>query len=78
KKVIWNDESKFDLFVHIQLLVWLKPGEKLLDKNVHKIEHGGDSIMVRRCFAWSSLRNLVKINGIMTTDIYLDILNKNL
>lgn len=34
--------------------------------------------MVLGCFAWSGVGNLVKIDSIMTADIYTDILNKNL
>lgn len=30
------------------------------------------------CFAWFGQGNLVKINGIMTADGYIDILNENL
>jgi len=80
KKILWSDESKFDLFGHKQRArVWLKPCEKLLDKNVQKtIKHGGGSIMVWGCFAWSGLGNLVDINGIMTADVYINILNENL
>lgn len=80
KKVLWSDESKFDLFGHKQRpRVWSKPGEKLVDKNIQKtIKHGGGSIMVWGCFAWSGLGNLIKIDGIMTADVYIDILNENL
>jgi len=34
--------------------------------------------MVWGCFAWSGLGNLVDINGIMTADVYINILNENL
>jgi len=80
KKILWSDESKFDLFGRKQRArVWLKPCEKLLDKNVQKtMKHGGGSIIVWGCFAWSGLRNLVDINGIMTADVYINILNENL
>jgi len=52
-------------------------GEKLLGKNVQKtVKQGGSSIMVWGYFAWSGLGNLVKIDGIMTADKYIDILHK--
>lgn len=80
KKVIWSDESKFDLFGHKRRpRVWCKPGERLLEKNVQKtMKHGGGSILVWGCFAWSGVGNLVPINGIMTADVYIDIINENL
>lgn len=80
KKVLWSDESKFELFGHKQRLrVWSKPGEKLLDKNIQKtVKYGGGNTLVWGCFAWSGLGNLVKIDGIMTADICIDILNENL
>jgi len=34
--------------------------------------------MVWGCFAWSGLGNLVKIEGFMTADKYIDILQENL
>ena len=80
KQVLWSDESKFDLFGHKQRQrVWTKTGEKLLEKNLQKtVKHGGGNIMVWGCFAWSGVGNLVKIDGIMTADSYITILNENL
>ena len=80
KRVLWSDESKFDLFGHKRRQkVWAKTGEKLLEKNLQKtVKHGGGSIMVWGCFAWSGVGNLFKIDGIMTADTYISILNENL
>ncbi|EFN66003.1 Transposable element Tcb1 transposase, partial [Camponotus floridanus] len=35
-------------------------------------------ILVWGCFSWAGVGNLVKINGIMTADVYIDIINENL
>lgn len=80
KRVVWSDESKFELFGKKQRpRVWIKSGERLLDQNVQKtVKHGGGSIMVWGCFSWSSVGNLVEIEGIMTADRYIDIINENL
>lgn len=80
KQVLWSDESKFELFGRKQRArVWTKPGEKLADKNVQKtMKHGGGSIMMWGCFAWSGVGNLEKIDGIMTADSYISILKRNL
>jgi len=42
------------------------------------VKQGGSSIMVWRYFAWSCLGNLVKIDGIMTADKYIDILQESM
>jgi len=42
------------------------------------VKHGGGSIVIWGCFAWSGVENLVKITGILTTNMYIDILRQNL
>jgi len=42
------------------------------------VKHGGGNIMIWGCFTWSGIGNLVKIIGILTADMYIDILRKNL
>lgn len=80
KRVLWSDESKFEIFGTKQRSrVWVKPGEDLLDKNIKKtVKHGGGNIMVWGCFAWSGVGELAQIDGIMNADKYIDILSENL
>lgn len=80
KKVIWSDESKFNLFGpdgHGR--VWRKPKEALNPKNTIKtVKHGGGGIMVWGCMAASGVGNMVIIDGIMDHKVYLNILKENL
>lgn len=61
--------------------VWRKINEQFEDRHLQKtMKQGGGNIMVWSCFSWEEVDQLVKIgmNGIMTADIYIDILHKNL
>lgn len=80
KQVLWTDESKFELFGRKRRAkVWRKSNESLKEGFTQStVKHGGGSIMVWGCFAWSGVGNLAKIDGIMTADSYIDILNENL
>jgi len=80
KKVLWTDESKFELFGQKKRVrVWRKHGEELQERHIQKtVKHGGGNIMVWGCFSWAGVGNLVKIDGIMTADVYIDIINENL
>lgn len=80
KRVIWSDESKFELFnKKRRTRVWRKSDEGLQDRHLQPtMKHGGGSIMVWGCFSWAGVGNLTKINGIMTADDYIQILCENL
>ena len=80
KRVLWTDESKFEFFGCKQRFrVWRKTGEELQDRHLQKtVKHGGGNIMVWGCFSWAGVGQLIKIDGIMTADTYIDILRENL
>lgn len=80
KKVVWSDESKFELFNRkTRLRVWRKSGEEYQERHLQQtVKYGGGSIMIWGCFAWSGVGNLVKIDGTLTADKYIDILSENL
>ncbi|GFV32767.1 transposable element Tc1 transposase [Trichonephila clavipes] len=80
KKVIFSDESKFNIFGSDgRRTVWRKPNTVLDPKNLRPtVKHGGGSVMVWGCMASNGVGNLVFIDGIMDHKLYIDILNNNL
>ncbi|GFU95028.1 transposable element Tcb1 transposase [Trichonephila clavipes] len=80
KKVIFSDESKFNIFGSDgRRTVWRKPNTALDPKNLHPtVKHGGGSVMVWGCMASNRVGNLVFIDGIIGHKLYIDILNNNL
>lgn len=80
KKVIWSDETKVNrVGTDGRSYYWSRLGEPLQQHQVHRtVKHGGGSVMAWGCFSWSSIGPLVKIEGIMNKEKYLDILRHNL
>ncbi|GFT67801.1 transposable element Tcb1 transposase [Trichonephila clavipes] len=80
KKVIFSDESKFNIFGSDgHRTVWRNPNTVLDPKNLRPtVKHGGGSVMVWGCMASNGVGNLVFIDGIMDHKIYIDIHNNNL
>ncbi|GFV63976.1 transposable element Tc1 transposase [Trichonephila clavipes] len=81
KKVIFSDESKFNIFGSGgHRTVWRKLNTALDPKNSRStVKHGGGSVMVWGVWILSNgVGNLVFIDGIMDHKLYVDILNSNL
>jgi transposase len=80
KTVLWSDETKVNLFGSDGInKIWRKRGERLRKKNLlPTVKHGGGSIMVWGCFNWKGVGNIHVIPGIMTKEVYLDLLENNL
>ena len=78
--VIWSDESKFNVFGSDgRQWCWKNPTEPLHDCHVQPtVKHGGGSIMVWGCMSWAGVGNLYRIDGIMNSQVYLDILDSQL
>lgn len=79
KKVLWTDESKFQIFSSKRRsFVRRFPGERLLESCVvPTVKHGGGSCTVWGCFAGDKVGDLVKIDGIMNKEVYKDILDEH-
>lgn len=79
-KVIWSDESKFELFKSKgKVIVWRKDGSALAPKNLTPtVKHGGGSVLVLGCMSASGVGKLVFIDGRMDQYVYKRILQKNL
>lgn len=77
--VLWTDETKLELFGPMdQRYVWRKKNTAYEEKNtLPTVKHGGGSIMLWGCFASSGTGNLYRVNGIMDSTQYQDILGKN-
>ena len=59
--------------------VWRKKGEACNPKStVLTVKHGGGSIMLWGYFLSQGTANLVRVQGIMKTDNYIQILDENL
>ena len=78
--ILWSDETKLELFGHMDVeYVWRKKGEAYNPKNtVPTVKHGGGHIMLWGCFSSSGTGNLVRVQGIMKKEDYIQILDENL
>lgn len=76
ENVLWTDESKFGVFGNKRRqFVRRKPNEKLLDDCVvPTVKHGGGSVTVWGCFGKNMVGDIVKIDGILRKEQYLNIL----
>ena len=79
-RVLWSDETKIELFGHAhQRWVWRRKKDACAEKNlIPTVKYGGGSLMLWGCFASTGPGALVKVNGIMNSTQYQDILAKNL
>ncbi|KAI5706979.1 hypothetical protein M8J75_013076 [Diaphorina citri] len=79
KKVLWSDESKFEIFgSKRRVFVRRRPGERVAEGcTVASVKHGGGSVMVWGCFGGSGVGDLVRIEGIMRKEEYKKILEDN-
>lgn len=78
-KVLFTDESKFDLFSSKRrVFVRRLPGERMNQGCVvPTVKHGGGSVLVWGSFARSGVGDLIRIEGILKKEGYLDILKQN-
>lgn len=78
--VIFSDESKFTVFASDgHQKVWRKPNTALQPNHLNvTVKHGGGKVLVWGCFSASGVGSLVFIDGIMTAESYIAILQKHL
>jgi transposase len=77
KKVIWTDESKINMFGTDGIMYsWKKEGTKLNDRDIiPTVKYGGGKLLFWGCFCASGVGELVRIDGIMNSDVYIGVLN---
>lgn len=80
KKVIWTDESKFNVRGSDgRERVWRKSGESLKLKNMRgTVKHGGGSEMVWGAMCYNGVGSMEFVDGIMRKEDYKMILERNL
>lgn len=80
KRVIWSDETKVNRYQSDgKEYYWHRPHDRIQKHHVKEtMKHGGGSIMVWGCFTWWNIGPLVRIQGIMKKEDYLNILYTNL
>lgn len=76
KSVLWTDESKFQIFgSNRRVFVRRRSHERVSESClVSSVKQGGGNVLVWGCFAGTVVGDLVKIDGIMRKDQYLQIL----
>lgn len=76
KKVLWSDESKFNLFGSDGKVYVRRPLNKSLDPRytIKTIKHGGGNVMVWGAFSWYGVGPIHRIEGRMDQHQYKNIL----
>lgn len=79
-KVLWSDESKYNLFSSDGIRFVRRPVNERnkVRYQVPTIKHGGGSVMVWGCFSRDCVGPLHRINGIMDRFVYEEILNQHM
>ena len=80
KKVLWSDESKFNLINSDGIPYVRRPPNTRFDPKytIGTVKHGGGNVMVWGCFSWSGVGPLRRVEGIMEQVQYRDILEKTM
>ena len=79
KKVLWTDESKFEVFGNRRrVYVRRSSSEKMHpDCVTPTVKHGGGSVMVWGCFSYSGVGHLHRVQGILNKEGYHSILQRH-
>jgi len=79
-KIVWSDESKFQIFGSDgREYCWKKVGESLQDGHVKPtVKFGGGSVFIWGCFTSHGVGYLCKIDGKLNAELYRQILSEDL
>lgn len=77
--MLWTDESKFELFGQKRRVFVRRSKEEKMQRIcvVPTVKHGGGSLQLWGCFSFGGTGDLVRIQGIMWKERYLQILEDN-
>jgi hypothetical protein len=80
KRIIFMDESKFNLFYSDgKVFLWRELDTGLDSENINStVKHGGGYMMIWGCFSYHGIGELHIIEGTMDAASYVDILSRNL
>ena len=78
-KVVWSDESKFQIFGSDgRAYCWKKSEEALTTRHVKPtVKFGGRSVFVWECFTFLGVGYLCKIDGGLDAELYRRILDED-
>lgn len=78
--MLWSDETKIELFgINTKKYVWRKDGSAHEPRNtIPTVKHGGGNMMLWGSFSSAGTGALVRIDGIMDSKKYIQILEQNL
>ena len=78
-KVIWSDESKFQIFGSDgKQYYWKRPEEPLNRFHIKPtVKFGGGSVMIWACFTSRGVGGFCKIDGTMNSELYRQILRED-
>ena len=79
-RVLWSDESKFNLFESDgKVVVWRSPKEEFGPEcTIPTVKHGDGNVKCWACFSSSGVGSLIFIDGNMMSESYREILENNL
>lgn len=79
KRVLWTDESKFEIFgSRRRVYVRRRIGERLTPECiVPTVKHGGGAVMLWGCFAGNSAGDIHRVTGILNQNGYHSILQRH-
>lgn len=80
EKVLWSDESKYNLFGNDSRGVVMRPnGQRFNPKyQTPTVKHGGGNVMVWGCFSRDGVGPLIRIEDTMDRFVYKDILENHM
>lgn len=80
KRVIWSDETKIDRFGSDgKIYAWRRKHEPLQSRHVQQtVKHGGGNIKLWSCISYSGVGYIVRIDDVLTADLYKQILEEDL